>query len=90
MGAARASLALLLAPLAACRALRDDDAWSFPVTRECLRALDEYEPAPPDEGKTWTCHENDDLWILAVILVGPLVVDIVILPVTAAHDLARS
>ena len=79
-------LLLLAAGLSSC--LSSPDAWSFCCTRAVYgRPLD---PKPDSDVSLPISGTGEAAWIVPVLLLLPLAIDLVILPVTLAHDLARA
>jgi len=67
--------------LASCAIEKDD--WMFHFTREYI------ETGSSDTTKNYrTVGSREDLWVLPMLLIWPLVLDIALLPAYAVHDLA--
>ena len=80
-------LGLALASSTSCRSA-GDDRWAFRLTEYCLDELDEAAEQPPKTPKEkGFCGDADDLPLVGIVILWPVLVDIAILPVTGVHDL---
>jgi hypothetical protein len=77
----RLTVPLLLALLAGCH-LQAGEPWSFQLTREFVEAGHH---VPHESAEPMHPGNTGDL-IYAMLLCAPIVVDLLILPVTAVHD----
>lgn len=80
-------LGLALASSISCRST-GDDRWAFRLTEWCLEELDEAAEQPPKPRHSTPYRgDADEVVLVGIVLLWPVLVDIAILPVTGVHDL---